>query len=152
MRALYEVCHVFDAFIGLHSNCHSMNALIYMYSSSASDFHCVILSSHDPTEEVRLVTRIVAVIFMFSMYSFLMLCSYLINIFYVLYDRFHVVNRSLLANPLYDQKVSYILGSALNIDDLKKARCDIAQSMFFLTDTNVSVCIFSGDSIQHCQA
>lgn len=45
--------------------------------------------------------------------------------------------RALLANPMYDAKVTYILGSALNIDDLKKARCDIAESMFFLADMKV---------------
>lgn len=42
--------------------------------------------------------------------------------------------RSLLSNPLYDNKVSFIVGSALNIDDLKKARCDISSCMFFLAD------------------
>ena len=42
--------------------------------------------------------------------------------------------RALLSNPLYDQKVTYLLGSALNIDDLKRARCDIAECMFFLAD------------------
>lgn len=42
--------------------------------------------------------------------------------------------RSLLSNPLYDNKVSFIVGSALDIDDLKKSRCDIASCMFFLAD------------------
>ena len=42
--------------------------------------------------------------------------------------------RALLSNPLYDQKVTYLLGSALNIDDLKRSRCDIVECMFFLAD------------------
>ena len=33
--------------------------------------------------------------------------------------------------------ILYYIGSALNIDDLKKARCDIASCMFFLADMSV---------------
>ena len=49
--------------------------------------------------------------------------------------------RALISSPLYDNKVTYILGSALNIDDLKRVRCDTATCMFFLADMQVYICI-----------
>lgn len=42
-----------------------------------------------------------------------------------------------MTNPRYDSRVTYVLGSALNIDDLKRARVDCAEGMFFLANMKV---------------
>lgn len=45
--------------------------------------------------------------------------------------------RSLLVSPLFDIQVTYIIGSALSTDDLKRARADIASAMFFVCNIEV---------------
>lgn len=45
--------------------------------------------------------------------------------------------RALLMEPPFDSKVSYLIGSALSMDDLFKSRADIASAMFFLCNTEV---------------
>jgi len=64
---------------------------------SAPDFHLVILSPLEPTEEVR----------------------------------------SLLVSPLFDSRVSYIIGSALSMEDLQRVRADIASAMLFICNIEV---------------
>lgn len=64
---------------------------------STPDFHLVILSPMEPTEEVR----------------------------------------SLLVSPLFDGRVTYIIGSALSMEDLQRVRADIASAMFFVCNIEV---------------
>jgi hypothetical protein len=45
--------------------------------------------------------------------------------------------KDLLSSPLFDNRVSYIIGSALNMEDLQKARGDLACAMFFLSNIEV---------------
>jgi hypothetical protein len=45
--------------------------------------------------------------------------------------------KALLVSPTFDSKVSYIIGSALSMEDLQKARADIAAAMLFLCNTEV---------------
>jgi hypothetical protein len=45
--------------------------------------------------------------------------------------------KELLSSPLFENRVSYIIGSALNMEDLYKARGDIASAMFFLSNIEV---------------
>lgn len=49
--------------------------------------------------------------------------------------------RALISSATYDVKVSYVVGSALNIEDLKRVRADVASCMFFLCNVEVSRCI-----------
>jgi hypothetical protein len=44
--------------------------------------------------------------------------------------------RSLIISPMLDARVTYVIGSALNSEDLKKAGADTASGMFFLGNTN----------------
>jgi voltage-gated potassium channel Kch len=67
------------------------------YVHSAPEYHLVILSPLEPTEEVR----------------------------------------SLLVSPLFDSRVSYIIGSALSMEDLQRVRADIASAMFFVCNIEV---------------
>jgi voltage-gated potassium channel Kch len=67
------------------------------YVHSAPEYHLVILSPLEPTEEVR----------------------------------------SLLVSPLFDSRVTYIIGSALSMDDLQRVRADIAAAMFFVCNIEV---------------
>jgi hypothetical protein len=67
------------------------------YVHSAPDYHLVILSPLEPTEEVR----------------------------------------SLLVSPLFDSRVTYIIGSALSMEDLQRVRADIAAAMFFVCNIEV---------------
>jgi len=66
--------------------------------SSAPEFHAVVLSPLEPTEEVR----------------------------------------NLIFSPMLDSRVTYVIGSALSVEDLKKVRADVASGMFFLCNTEVS--------------
>ena len=45
--------------------------------------------------------------------------------------------RSLLVSPLFDGRVSYIIGSALSMEDLQRVRADIASAMFFVCNIEV---------------
>eukprot|EP00602_Paraphysomonas_sp_CaronLab_P005050 CAMPEP_0185030594 /NCGR_PEP_ID=MMETSP1103-20130426/17565_1 /TAXON_ID=36769 /ORGANISM="Paraphysomonas bandaiensis, Strain Caron Lab Isolate" /LENGTH=1609 /DNA_ID=CAMNT_0027565787 /DNA_START=240 /DNA_END=5069 /DNA_ORIENTATION=+ len=45
--------------------------------------------------------------------------------------------KDLIHSPLFDSRVSYIIGSALNMEDLQKARADIASGMLFLSNVEV---------------
>ncbi len=45
--------------------------------------------------------------------------------------------RSLLSSAMLDQRVTYVVGSALVVEDLKKVRADVASGMFFLCNTEV---------------
>ena len=65
--------------------------------SSAPEFHAVVLSPLEPTEDVR----------------------------------------NLLLSPMLDSRVTFVIGSALVMEDLKKVRADIASGMFFLCNTEV---------------
>jgi hypothetical protein len=67
------------------------------FSSSAGEFHVVLLSPVEPSEDLK----------------------------------------ALLLSPTFDSKVSYIIGSALSMEDLQKARADIASAMLFLCNTEV---------------
>ena len=62
--------------------------------AKAPQFHMVILSPEDPSEEVR----------------------------------------SLLVSPNFDSRVTYVIGSALSVEDLQRARVDIACAVFFLSN------------------
>lgn len=46
--------------------------------------------------------------------------------------------RNLVMSPLFDTKVTYIIGSALSMDDLQKARADIAAAMIFLCNSDAN--------------
>ena len=46
--------------------------------------------------------------------------------------------RTLFLSPLFDSRVSYLIGTALSVVDLHKARADIASAIFILTNTEVS--------------
>jgi len=65
--------------------------------SSAPEFHAVVLSPLEPTEDVR----------------------------------------NLILSPMLDSRVTFVIGSALVMEDLKKVRADIASGMFFLCNTEV---------------
>jgi hypothetical protein len=45
--------------------------------------------------------------------------------------------RSLLVSPLFDGRVSYIIGSALSMEDLQRVRADVASAMFFVCNIEV---------------
>ena len=45
--------------------------------------------------------------------------------------------RTLLVSPLFDSRVSYIIGSALSTEDLQRARADIASAMLFVCNVEV---------------
>jgi hypothetical protein len=45
--------------------------------------------------------------------------------------------RSLLISPMLDTKVTYVIGSVLNVADLKLVRVDTASAMFFLCETEL---------------
>lgn len=49
----------------------------------------------------------------------------------------HEEVKDLLSSPLFDNRVSYIIGSALDMEDLQKARGDVACAMFFLSNIEV---------------
>ncbi len=65
--------------------------------SSAPEFHAVVLSPLEPTEDVR----------------------------------------NLILSPMLDSRVTFVIGSALVMEDLKKVRADTASGMFFLCNTEV---------------
>mgnify|MGYP003384993580 FL=1 len=65
--------------------------------SSSPEFHAVVLSPLEPTEDVR----------------------------------------NLILSPMLDSRVTFVIGSALVMEDLKKVRADIASGMFFLCNTEV---------------
>lgn len=44
--------------------------------------------------------------------------------------------KALLLSPSFDTRVTYILGSALSMEDLQKARADIASAVIFLCNTD----------------
>lgn len=67
------------------------------YVHAAPEYHLVILSPLEPTEEVR----------------------------------------SLLVSPLFDSRVTYIIGSALSMEDLQRVRADVAAAMFFVCNIEV---------------
>lgn len=46
--------------------------------------------------------------------------------------------RTLFLSPLFDSRVSYLIGTALSVTDLQKARADIASAIFILTNTEVN--------------
>ena len=46
--------------------------------------------------------------------------------------------RNLLFSPMLDSRVTYVVGSALVVEDLKKVRADVASGMFFLCNTEVA--------------
>mmetsp|Transcript_3342 Transcript_3342/g.5229 ORF Transcript_3342/g.5229 Transcript_3342/m.5229 type:complete len:1450 (-) Transcript_3342:361-4710(-) len=46
--------------------------------------------------------------------------------------------RNLILSPMLDSRVTYVIGSALSVEDLKKVRADVAAGMFFLCNTEVS--------------
>jgi potassium large conductance calcium-activated channel subfamily M alpha protein 1 len=45
--------------------------------------------------------------------------------------------RTLLVSPLFDSRVTYIIGSALSTEDLQRTRADIASAMFFVCNVEV---------------
>eukprot|EP00602_Paraphysomonas_sp_CaronLab_P000471 CAMPEP_0185018052 /NCGR_PEP_ID=MMETSP1103-20130426/903_1 /TAXON_ID=36769 /ORGANISM="Paraphysomonas bandaiensis, Strain Caron Lab Isolate" /LENGTH=1629 /DNA_ID=CAMNT_0027547741 /DNA_START=137 /DNA_END=5026 /DNA_ORIENTATION=- len=45
--------------------------------------------------------------------------------------------KDLIFSPLFDSRVSYVIGSALNMEDLQKVRADVASGMFFLSNVEV---------------
>ena len=45
--------------------------------------------------------------------------------------------RSLLVSPLFDSRVTYIIGSALSTEDLERTRADLASAMFFVCNVEV---------------
>lgn len=46
---------------------------------------------------------------------------------------------SLLVAPFFDSKVIYLIGSALNVEDLQRAQVDIASAVFFLSNMEAKV-------------
>jgi hypothetical protein len=46
--------------------------------------------------------------------------------------------RSLISSPNLDSRVTYVIGSALSVEDLKKVRADVASAMFFLCNTEMA--------------
>jgi hypothetical protein len=46
---------------------------------------------------------------------------------------------SLLVAPFFDSKVKYLIGSALNIEDLQRAQVDLASAVFFLSNIEAKV-------------
>ena len=65
--------------------------------TSTEEYHCVILGTGEPTEEVR----------------------------------------NFLVSPVLDTRVTYVIGSALSVEDLKRAKADTAVGIFFLCNTDV---------------
>lgn len=45
--------------------------------------------------------------------------------------------RNLMMSPMLDSRVTYVIGSALSVEDLKKVRADVASGMFFLCNTEI---------------
>jgi hypothetical protein len=45
--------------------------------------------------------------------------------------------KTLLFSPLFDARVTYVIGSALSTDDLRRCRADIASGMFFICNMEV---------------
>ncbi len=45
--------------------------------------------------------------------------------------------RNLMMSPMLDSRVTYVIGSALSVEDLKKVRADVASGMFFLCKTEI---------------
>jgi hypothetical protein len=45
--------------------------------------------------------------------------------------------RLLISSPILDSRVTYVIGSALSVEDLKKVRGDLAHGMFFLCNTEI---------------
>jgi hypothetical protein len=45
--------------------------------------------------------------------------------------------RLLISSPILDSRVTYVIGSALSVEDLKKVRADISNGMFFLCNTEI---------------
>jgi hypothetical protein len=46
---------------------------------------------------------------------------------------------SLLVAPYFDSKVKYLIGSALNVEDLQRAQVDVASAVFFLSNIEAKV-------------
>lgn len=46
--------------------------------------------------------------------------------------------RNLIISPMLDSRVTFVIGSALVVEDLKKVRADVASGMFFLCNTEVA--------------
>jgi hypothetical protein len=46
---------------------------------------------------------------------------------------------SLLVAPYFDSKVKYLIGSALNVEDLQRAQVDLASAVFFLSNIEAKV-------------
>ena len=45
--------------------------------------------------------------------------------------------RALLVSPLFDSRVTYIIGSALSTEDLQRSRADVASAIFFVCNVEV---------------
>ena len=45
--------------------------------------------------------------------------------------------KALIMSPTFDSRVTYLIGSALSMEDLQKARADVAAAMIFLCNTDV---------------